>query len=110
MNFQLLSVFALVCLAAVLVHAEEEEQPHLLVKRSGNSWFKNPGSPTSRRTVKDGVGQQVDYTQNENTGHQTNGYLAKGKNARDSSPIRSGQPHSGGEAGTSQKKGKKKGH
>ncbi|XP_034251399.1 uncharacterized protein LOC117651478 [Thrips palmi] len=109
MNFQLLSVFALACLAAVLVHAEEE-QPHLLVKRSGNGWFKRPNSPTERKTVKDS-GMEIHFTHDPKSGQRTTGTWSTGEAARDPSPNgRRGQPSTGGAASTSQKKPKKKGH
>ncbi|KAK3930246.1 Cytochrome c-type biogenesis protein CcmE [Frankliniella fusca] len=73
-----------------------------------NKWFKNPGSPTERRVLKDDVGQEIHYTHDPTTGHRTTGYLAKGKNTRQS-PPRDRQPSTGGEPSTSQKKGKGKG-
>ncbi|XP_034232273.1 uncharacterized protein LOC117640120 [Thrips palmi] len=101
--------FAGLCLAAaLLVSAEEGQVAHVLVKRSGNDggWYRRPGSPTMRRTIKVAGGQQVDYTVDAATGHKTSSYLALGKNARQSSPQRTGQPHSGGQPSTS-KQGKK---
>ncbi|KAE8748217.1 hypothetical protein FOCC_FOCC005056, partial [Frankliniella occidentalis] len=68
-----------------------------------------PGSPTERRTVKDGIGQQIDWTTNTHTGHQTNGYLALGQNAHASPERVAGQPSTGGQPSTSQKKKKGKG-
>ncbi|XP_034249886.1 uncharacterized protein LOC117650512 [Thrips palmi] len=112
MAVKLLTIFAFagICLAAALLVSAEEQGEHVLVKRSGNGWFKAPGSPTSRHTIKDAGGQQVDHTVDHSNGHVTSGYLALGKNARDDSPHRTGQPHSGGAASTSEKKPKKKGH
>ncbi|KAK3912714.1 Peroxisomal membrane protein PEX29 [Frankliniella fusca] len=73
-----------------------------------NKWFKNPGSPTYRRILKDDVGQQIDFTHNRRSDQRTTGYLATGDNARQSSPQRTGQPSTGGEASTSKKTGKGK--
>ncbi|XP_034249711.1 uncharacterized protein LOC117650402 [Thrips palmi] len=111
MAVKLLTAFAFagICLAAALLVSAEEQGEHVLVKRSGHGWFQAPGSPTSRRTIKDGAGQQIDHTVNHGSGQITSGYLAKGKNARDDSPHRTGQPHSGGAPSTSGKT-KKRGH
>ncbi|KAE8747141.1 hypothetical protein FOCC_FOCC006139 [Frankliniella occidentalis] len=81
----------------------------LAMASSPPKWTQQPGSPNARRTIKDAGGQQIDHTVNHGTGQVSSGYLALGKNARESSPIRTGQPSSGGPASTSQKKGKGKG-
>ncbi|XP_026286623.1 uncharacterized protein LOC113212226 [Frankliniella occidentalis] len=71
-------------------------------------WTKAPGSPTARRTITDSAGQQIHHSTDTNTGHRTTGFLAKGDNARASSPTqRIGQPSTGGKPSTS-KKGKGK--
>lgn len=84
-------------LQAVLVAAEDGQ--HVLSKRSGKP-TKAPGSPTWRGTIKGPHGSQKDRTVDDQ-GHKTNGHLFVGKGARLASPPRIGQPHSGGQAGTS---------
>ncbi|KAK3915093.1 Nucleoprotein [Frankliniella fusca] len=71
-------------------------------------WTQRPDSPTERRSFKTADKQQVDHT-NDKFGTHTSGYLALGDNARQSSPQRTGQPSTGGEASTSKGKSKGKG-
>ncbi|KAK3911256.1 Kynurenine 3-monooxygenase [Frankliniella fusca] len=73
---------------------------------SDTGTFRNPGSPTERRTIKFADGKQADATYNPITGQSTTGYHTIGKEAGKTSPQRQGQKHSGGEASTSKGKGK----
>ncbi|XP_026285549.1 uncharacterized protein LOC113211399 [Frankliniella occidentalis] len=79
----------------------------LAAPADNGKWTREPGSPTERKTIKDGIGQQIDFTHNVITGQRTSGYLALGQNARMSPERRQGQPSTGGQPSTSEKKKKR---